>query len=716
MTDVTTAPQVSVVIPTYNRAHTVGRAVASAFAQEGVHVEVIVVDDGSSDATPVVLETLKALHGPALRVHRQANAGASAARNAGLALARGSFVQFLDSDDTLEPEKLRLQLEAYAADPAPTLVLCYGWLEEAGTETRIGQDLGHEPQCYIETLCGRAVHVIPTLAPLWRRAYLTSAHQWDPRISLGDDLDFHIRCLASAKRIGFVPEPLFMVHDHAGDRLSDFSSSNDRLASLLKTRMVIHETLVVQQRWTLACATNTAAALRSIYTIYLQRMTDVEVAQFDAAAQRMCGPRWRGFGVMLIVAARRLGGPTTVRAFFALAMYLRCQVHRFTVTRVANRLRRHIDWVARMRPREELAAWRTLQAEPLNNPEEQTALYVELNEYHSEIIPGYVALLAAAGYRTTVLHRPRTEVADALSRMPKELQPLLFPLTLCGMRRFLRSDAVRQYEVVMVGSGMLVERGGYFVNVFDFLDTIPNGRRPHLVIEHSTEFLMNRNDRFKSGNLFALRNMDLGTTRLPMLAPVEFGRIAPTPLSEPVIFVVIGRHNQNTRDLAGLFEAVRGIMNANEGDVFEVHMIGDAPLSEVPEDIRPVFRVLGRLPFEAMYDALDRAHYLLALLDSRTAAHRRYLHHNTTGTRQLSLGFRTPMVMDRAFADAYGFDTETALIHRPGRLQDGLEAARRLDPVAYERMQDALGHMKSDITAASLANLQAHLNVQETPT
>lgn len=283
------------------------------------------------------------------------------------------------------------------------------------------------------------------------------------------------------------------------------------------------------------------------------------------------------------------------------------------------------------------------------------------------------------------------------------------------MRRFLRSDAVQRYAVVMVGTGTLAERHGYLGGVFDFLGTIPNGRLGHLVIEHASKTLAERKDRLRSENLFALRDMELGTTRLPMLAPVEFGRIAPAPLSEPVIFAVIGRLSQNMRDVAGLFEAVRGVMNA-KGPAFEIHMIGGATLSEVPEDIRPVFRALGRLSFEAMYDAVDRAHYLLALLDSRTAAHRGYLHHNTTGTRQLSLGFRTPMVMDRAFADAYGFDTETALIHGPDQLQDGLEAARRLDPVAYERMQDALGRMKSDIAAASLANLQAHLNVQEAPT
>lgn len=712
MADTMAAPLVSIIIPTYDRAHTVGRAVASAFAQEGVTVEVIVVDDGSSDTTSAVLQDLITRHGPALRAHRQANAGASAARNAGLDLARGSFVQFLDSDDTLEPEKLRLQLSAYAADPAPTLVLCHGWLEEGGEETQIGDDLGHDPQRYIEEMCGRAVHVVQTSAPLWRRAYLVEERRWNRQISLGDDLDFHIRCLAAADRIGFVRAPLFKVHDHAGDRLSDFSTNRERLASLLQTRIDIHDTLTSQGRWNKACAANTATALRSIYTVYLQRMASSEVAHFDRAAQRICGAGWRGPGHSLMAAVRRAGGQAAARAFAALALHLRRQMRRFTLTWMAHGVRRLGDRTARMSLRGEFETWRSLRAKSLNYPQGRSALYVELNEFHTELVPGYVALLADAGYRTVVLHRHSVDVADALSRMPEDLNSSLVPLSLRGLRRFLRSDAMRRYEVVMIGTGTLAEKNGYWGGVFDFLGIIPDGRRGHLVVEHALKTLFERKDRRRSESLFALRDMQFGKTHLPMLAPVEFGRINPAPLSEPVVFTLVGRLSQDMRDVVGLFAAVRAVLKT-DGPAFEVHLIGGATLSEVPDDIRHAFRALGRMPFAQMYDALDRTHFLLALLDSRTAPHRGYLHHNTTGTRQLSLGFRTPMVMDRAFAEAYGFDPATAMIHAPGRLQEGIEAALRLDPAAYAAMQESLEQMQSDIKATSLANFYKYLRLLE---
>jgi glycosyltransferase involved in cell wall biosynthesis len=106
--DHTIAPElVSVIIPTYNRAQTIGRSVESALRQTYTNIEVIVVDDGSTDDTPAVLA---AMSGP-VRTVRQANAGPSAARNRGVKEARGAIVAFLDSDDVWLPDKLAIQMK-----------------------------------------------------------------------------------------------------------------------------------------------------------------------------------------------------------------------------------------------------------------------------------------------------------------------------------------------------------------------------------------------------------------------------------------------------------------------------------------------------------------------------------------------------------------------------------------------------------------------------
>lgn len=100
------APKVSVILPTYNRADTIGRAVSSVAKQTFQDWELIVIDDGSTDATP----QLKLDDDPRVRVIRQANAGVAAARNTGIASARGQYIAFLDSDDEWLPHYLDVSI------------------------------------------------------------------------------------------------------------------------------------------------------------------------------------------------------------------------------------------------------------------------------------------------------------------------------------------------------------------------------------------------------------------------------------------------------------------------------------------------------------------------------------------------------------------------------------------------------------------------------
>jgi glycosyltransferase involved in cell wall biosynthesis len=100
-------PRVSVIIPSFNRAHCIAGSVDSVLAQSFQDLEVIVVDDGSTDDTQEVL----ARFGNRIRVVRQKNGGVAAARNAGIRVARGSWIAFQDSDDTWRPEKLQTQIE-----------------------------------------------------------------------------------------------------------------------------------------------------------------------------------------------------------------------------------------------------------------------------------------------------------------------------------------------------------------------------------------------------------------------------------------------------------------------------------------------------------------------------------------------------------------------------------------------------------------------------
>jgi len=110
-------PLTSVVIPTYNRAGYLPLTVETALAQEGVEVEVVVVDDGSTDDTQAVVERHREAWGGRVRYVWQENAERCVARNHGLRLARGEFVAFLDSDDLWRPNHLSTCVDALVKNP-----------------------------------------------------------------------------------------------------------------------------------------------------------------------------------------------------------------------------------------------------------------------------------------------------------------------------------------------------------------------------------------------------------------------------------------------------------------------------------------------------------------------------------------------------------------------------------------------------------------------
>lgn len=179
---------ISVIVPTYNRAAYLPLAVNSALGQIGTEVEVIVVDDGSTDDTECAVQTHASHWGEKVRIIRQENAERSVARNNGLRIARGEFVAFLDSDDLWQPDHALACVTTLHEHPEA--VAAYGEYGLIASDGNVIRDCvarpAHEGTLFLRELCLKRLILHPSEVVL-RRSALDSSDVFNPEIPGGED-------------------------------------------------------------------------------------------------------------------------------------------------------------------------------------------------------------------------------------------------------------------------------------------------------------------------------------------------------------------------------------------------------------------------------------------------------------------------------------------------------------------------------------------------
>jgi glycosyltransferase involved in cell wall biosynthesis len=204
---------VSVIIPTYNRAHVISRAVESVLAQTFQDFELLIVDDGSHDETREIL----ASYGNRITYLYQENHGVSHARNTGIRASSGDFVALLDSDDAWMPEKLERQLAAMASQP--DIPLCHTeeiWIRNS---VRVNPGKKHRKYGgYIFPYCLPLCVVSPSSVVL-RRWIFDKIGLFDETLPACEDYDLWLR-IAQKYSVIFLEEPLLMKYGGHADQLS----------------------------------------------------------------------------------------------------------------------------------------------------------------------------------------------------------------------------------------------------------------------------------------------------------------------------------------------------------------------------------------------------------------------------------------------------------------------------------------------------------------
>jgi glycosyltransferase involved in cell wall biosynthesis len=298
-------PLVSILIPCYNAEKWLAQTLESALAQTWDNIEIIVVDDGSTDNSLAVAKQFQA---NGIKIISQSNKGASAARNRAFQESQGDFIQYLDADDLLAPDKIALQVKLFL-DGNLEFVVSGEWARfyQSPTEASfIIEPVWCDMPAVDWLICswegGGMMHPGAWLVP---RAIAEAAGAWDESLSLDDDGEYFCRVVLASSGVKFCPGAKSYYRSGIDGSLSNTISpvaweSAFRVRELCTDYLLFHEDT---PRTRHACA---AAFQRLIYSAYPDAMNLVKKA--EAKVKSIGGSNLKpGGGVIFQIIANALG-------------------------------------------------------------------------------------------------------------------------------------------------------------------------------------------------------------------------------------------------------------------------------------------------------------------------------------------------------------------------------------------------------------------------
>ncbi len=232
---------IAVIIPSFNRAASLGRALDSVLAQHHPSAEICVVDDGSTDGTAELMRSRY----PALGYLRQSNRGVSAARNLGVAHTQSEWLAFLDSDDEWLPDKLQQQMIAWQRQPQHRLIHCDEiWIRDG---RRVNPMRKHQKAGgFIFDRCLPLCAISPSAAVI-QRSLFEEMQGFDESLPACEDYDLWLR-ICCRHPVLFVDQPLLRKYGGHADQLSRQHWGMDRFRVKALKKLLDSQVLTESQR------------------------------------------------------------------------------------------------------------------------------------------------------------------------------------------------------------------------------------------------------------------------------------------------------------------------------------------------------------------------------------------------------------------------------------------------------------------------------------
>lgn len=352
-----------------------------------------------------------------------------------------------------------------------------------------------------------------------------------------------------------------------------------------------------------------------------------------------------------------------------------------------------------------------LISELTQNLRENTVLMLEANDFHGEIMPGYIQYLLDLGYNVDLLTTEKHQEDSTLCR--------------------LQSDKLQQYytnistmETILQTPEIMDKYAGLFVNSMCLFRKDRAMKSPALIYKYFKGFHKPKNGfvinvchiinniktkYLKENNCVVLAK---ASKDLPIVNPCTFGDIRITSKNETTTFLISGDGSKNFQMVADSVQKLR----SNGIENFKVYVTGRYKHNELTEQLKPHVEFLGFVSFEELYSLAEKADFIIPCLDPDNKKHLWYIENGTSGAFQMSYGFGTPMLIAEKFAPKALVDNTSAIVYKNNAdLYNAMTKAIRMSAEDYNLLQAQTLNVAKSIYDNSKKNVEMLIEKSATP-
>jgi len=330
---------------------------------------------------------------------------------------------------------------------------------------------------------------------------------------------------------------------------------------------------------------------------------------------------------------------------------------------------------------------------------------------HAELLPGFAKYLLDLGFKVAVFATPKRFDEGLFSRI-NDPRMTSYRLSQRQVRQHFRRHGLGNARGIMITTARKISGSANYEAEVRLFRSHTQDQRV-LLVEHDVKAPADAG--VLTPDVITLAPVRYGRATTTVVNPYWFGEVrAAAKDGAPTRFITIGALRAKRRNAQLLIDSVEYLDSIGVKN-FRVVVIGRGDLRAVPEKLRGYFEIKGRVTFAELYEEMERAHFVLTLLDPENAAHDRYVTTGTSGSFQLIRGFVKPGIIERRFADHHGFDVGSCIAYSGNAaMAQAMRRAVEMGQSEYAQMQQALQNHVELVHRQSVDNLR-HLLASDGP-